>query len=129
MYENRWHLCMTISFLMPVLSGRRRILSSSVPAMQAAAWRTSPPAAPLETKAASTPIVSAMTSLARLFSSWMWTGVLKALETVEITSGRALPPPYTLMGPAALTMGRTPIDLYSSEASLFNEFSSEEWMR
>ena len=70
-----------------------------------------------------------MISPARLFSSWMWTGVLKALETVAMTSGRALPPPYTLMGPAALTMGRTPIDLYSSAASLFNEFSWEEWMR
>ena len=53
-------------------------------------------------------------------------GVLKALETVEITSGRAFPPPYTLMGPAALTMGRTPIDLYSSAASWFNECSWEE---
>ena len=66
-YQYLCRLCMSISFLIPVVSGSRWMLSSSSPAMQAAAARVSADPAPDVTYAAGTSAISAITAPA--FSS------------------------------------------------------------
>ena len=68
-YWIRSHRWITISFRIPVVSGRRPMRSGSLPAMHAAAARRSPPAEPEVTWAPSTPTRRAMCAPARAFSS------------------------------------------------------------
>ena len=84
---------MMISFFSPVVSGSCAILAGSFPAITAAACRTSPPAEPLDTNAASAPTISAMISPALAFSSWTSTSTLAALFIASITSRRSFVPP------------------------------------
>ena len=69
----------------------------------------SPPAAPLVTRPASAPVTSAMTLPASRLSSSRWTNTVAALFMTSITSGRSLLPPYIVVEPEAVMMGRTPM--------------------
>ena len=101
-------VCMIISFFMPSVSGRRCILTGSLPAMQAAACRSNPPAAPLLTMAASEPTRRAIASPALRFSSSMLTMTRAVPAICSSTSGRVREPPRRVTEPLALMMGVTP---------------------
>ena len=96
---------MTISFFISWVSGSWRIFTGSLPAMQAAAWSSSPPAAPLHTNPASAPVMRAISCPAARFSSSMFTITRAACDIKARVSGRVRVPPSRVMEPAALIIG------------------------
>ena len=82
--------------------------------MQAAACRTRPPAAPLDTKPASAPVCWAMILPAASFSSSSRTMAVAASFIASSASGRSLVPPLAVLVPPAWITGVTPIALYTS---------------
>ena len=100
---------MIISFFMPSVLGSRAILAGSDPATTAAACSTRPPAAPLQTKPASAPVMSASTWPAARLSWSMFTMALDARFMASITSGRSLLPPYAVVEPEAEIIELTPM--------------------
>ena len=92
----------------PSVWGRFATRFGSAPVIQAAAHRAIPPAAPEETKAASTPIIRASRAPASSCRSFRSTNDREAAAMASTTSEGMTLPPNRVEFPPALMNGRRP---------------------
>src|SRR5207248_10759113 len=100
------------SFFIPVVSGRRRSLSGSPIATQAAVPIVMAEAQPQVTMAAGAPRSSAIRAPTFFWSSERDTKCLEACSIASTTSGGIIDPPRWVTTPTPLITGRTPRRAY-----------------